>query len=214
MDASTVIVRGEATARARPDRVHLAVVVRALEADPDAALEEASRRLAAVQEVLDGEGVAPADRVTESVSLAEEREWVKDRLVHRGWAASARTAVALPDATGIGRILRRAVQVSGAEVQGPWWWVAPDNPARLEACGAAAAEARRKAQAYAEALGVRLGAVVAVAEPGLGNRPTPQADTGPAVRMMAKAAAPAEPVVEAGDLTVAAAVEVTFRLEP
>ena len=42
---------------------------------------------------------------------------------------------------------------------GPRWWIAPDNPARVEACRQAAAEAKRKAEAYADALGLRLGAV-------------------------------------------------------
>ncbi len=44
-------------------------------------------------------------------------------------------------------------------MDGPWWHVAAENPGHLEACAEAARDARRRAGAYAEALGLRLGAV-------------------------------------------------------
>lgn len=209
MEPASVRVRGHGVAQARPDRVQVRITVRALLSQPDAALDEAALRLAEVQTVLDGEGVAATDRLTEGLSVREAQEWVEGRAVHRGWVASASTVVTTVEPAVVGRLLRRVVEVSGAEVAGPWWQVAPDNPAWLEACRLAAEEARRKAEAYAGALGLRLGAVVSVAEPDGEDRPEP--------RPMALAAArsrAAEPELEAGDLEVRAGVEVTFRLEP
>lgn len=212
MEPASVKVQGMGTAQARPDKVRVRIAVRALLAQPDAALDEAARRLTDVQRVLDEEGVDGADRITEGLSVREAQDWVDGRAVHRGWVAAASTTVTTTEPAVIGRILRRVVEVSGAEVAGPWWSVEPDNPAWAEACRAAALEAQRKAEAYADALGLRLGAVVSVAEPEAGDGPGPRA--------MALAAAPraratmTEPEVEAGDLEVRTSVLVTFRLEP
>ena len=93
------------------------------------------------------------------------------------------------------------------EVSGPTWRLAPDNPARLEACRLAVEDARRRADAYAGALGVELGAVVAMAEAGIGG-------TVEGRMLLAKggeldAGLPVEP----GDIDVGASVDVVYRLE-
>ncbi|HWC70103.1 MAG TPA: SIMPL domain-containing protein, partial [Actinomycetota bacterium] len=101
-----------------------------------------------------------------------------------------------------------SIDQAKAEVRGPVWWIAPDNPARIEACKRAAAEARRKAEAYAEALGMRLGAVSEIREASdRGMSPMPRAK--------AMTLAAAEPAIEVdpGELNVDALVEVSFRLE-
>jgi uncharacterized protein len=101
---------------------------------------------------------------------------------------------------------------TGARVSGPWWHVAAENPARLEACRQAASNARGKAEAYAEALGTRLGALADVSEPA--------ALVGPAgYRAQQAAFGPLMPdgpeiPVESGELDVRASVEVTYAVEP
>jgi uncharacterized protein len=69
----------------------------------------------------------------------------------------------------------------------------------------AAVDARREAAAYAAALGLRLGPVLRVAEPGADGDGAP----GPA-----QAASPTDMRIQAGHLEVEATVEVTFALEP
>jgi uncharacterized protein YggE len=84
----------------------------------------------------------------------------------------------------------------------------PDNPARVEACKEAALDARRRAEAYADALGVRVGAIVALRDPGTGIPPPPRP-----MRMAAMDAGAVEALpVEAGEQLVTA-VEVEFKLE-
>jgi hypothetical protein len=94
-------------------------------------------------------------------------------------------------------------------VRGPTWWIAPGNQARLAACRQAAAEAKRKAEAYADALGLHLGDVAEIREPaGGGIEPRPLG--GP----IALRAAPAPTLeVDPGELQVKAQVEVTFHLD-
>jgi uncharacterized protein YggE len=52
-----------------------------------------------------------------------------------------------------------------ARIDGPSWQIAESNPVRLQAAREAAAQAERKARAYAEGVGARLGPLLKLAEP-------------------------------------------------
>jgi len=58
----------------------------------------------------------------------------------------------------------RAVEDAQAEVRDLRWSVSDDNPARRELLGAAAVDATHRADAYAEALGLRRGTVEDVSD--------------------------------------------------
>ncbi|MGH3082673.1 MAG: SIMPL domain-containing protein, partial [Gaiellaceae bacterium] len=108
----------------------------------------------------------------------------------------------------VGELIAGAVD-RGAQVSGPAWTIARENPVRVEACKEAALDARRRAGAYADALGVRVGALVSIRDPGTGIRPPPRP-----MRMAAMDTAAVEALpVEAGEQLVTAAVEVEFQLE-
>jgi uncharacterized protein len=81
--------------------------------------------------------------------------------------------VRVGDASVVGELIAGAVD-RGAQVSGPAWTIATNNPARVEACKEAALDARRRAQAYADALGVRVGALVAVRDPERAIPPPPR----------------------------------------
>ncbi|MCA1691919.1 MAG: SIMPL domain-containing protein [Actinobacteria bacterium] len=92
--------------------------------------------------------------------------------------------------------------------RGPGGESDPATPARLDACREAAANARRKAEAYVEGLGVRLGAVLGASEP------TVSAGDGAVFRMAAAGGAATENLdIQPGEQEVAATIDVTFRLE-
>jgi uncharacterized protein YggE len=132
------------------------------------AAEDALRRMAAraqtLDTLLDELRIAATSRTTSGVSVREEREYERNRRVHQGFAAEARTVLRLTDASVLGRLMTEATSRAGAQIDGPWWRVLPNNPARLEACQQAAVDARAKAQAFAEALGGRLGPIAWIRE--------------------------------------------------
>jgi uncharacterized protein YggE len=205
---ATVTIRGSARAATQPDEVQVALIAAVTRATADEAWTEATRRSEALRSILDELGVPAERRQTAGIVLAPAWEYdQRGQQQQRGYTASAQTRVRLESAERLGALLRRAVEEAEAEIRGPWWSVREDNPARLEACRLAAAHAKAAAAAYAEALGLRLGAVVDVREPGTGP-PAPQVET--FARM---AAAPEQLQVEPGELEVTAAVEVTFALE-
>ena len=76
------------------------------------------------------------------------------------------TLVELVGLDALGPLMAGLVE-AGAAVTGPEWTLAPTNPAHAEARRAAAEDARLRATAYAEALGLELGPVAWVSEPGL-----------------------------------------------
>ena len=198
MTESTVTARGEATVPGKPDEGVWTITVGALEATPDAAaLGEVGTRSEALGAALDDLGAAAERRSTTGVTVREEFDYADGRQVHRGFRAQNVITVRLTDAAVAGTLIQTSIERAKAEVRGPVWWIAPDNPARVEACKRAAAEAKRKAEAYAEALGMRLGAVAEIRETATGG-PVPMPRGG----AMTLAAAEAAIEVDPGELNV------------
>jgi uncharacterized protein len=116
--------------------------------------------------------------------------------------------VRLTDAEIASRLIGAATRRVEAEVSGPYWRVALGNPARQEACRQAAVDARRKAEAYADALGVRLGALIRVGEPS-----SSRYERGEMLTLSRASHAEPDIGIEAGEMDVGATVEVTFLIE-
>jgi uncharacterized protein len=207
--AGTVVVRGHAVVPGEPDQLELALAVTAVADAADTALAEAGRLSAELVGVLTELAVPEGDRSTAGVSVREEFERIEGRWVRRGYRASNQVVVRLEELAQAGRLMSDAVARARARVDGPRWRYRLDNPARMEACRQAAADARRKAEAYAAALGVRVGAVLCVAEPADSAGPVPRS-----AALERFAGGPSEMQVQGGRLDVEAVVEVTFALEP
>ena len=168
------------------------------------AFGEATKRHAALDALCEL-GIGERRRTTTATSVFEYREQMEDAI---SWRASYSTVVHLDDAGLAGRLLQEAVEKAEARVAGgPWWRVGADDPARLEACRVAAADAERRAAVFAEALGVRRRKVVRVVEVGASD--LGQEGPGP----VSFGLMDAEPELRPGTAEVAAAVDVAFELE-
>jgi len=205
----TVTVRGKAVLRAEPDEAMLLITLSALENDPGQALADVSRRSDALIALLDQLGVAKQDRSTTGVTVYEEFDHTRSGRRSLGHRAAANVSVRLTDAEPIGRLIAKATTELQARIDGPRWQIAARNPIRLEAARQAA-DGQRKAQAFAEGVGAKLGRLVKLIEPDVEF-------AGPRMRrsgFVAMAAAAAEPMpIEPGEHEVSAAVDVTFTLE-
>jgi uncharacterized protein YggE len=211
---ATISVRGESAVPVQPDELRLQLTLTEVRQAVGEAYDEVAKRAAQLAGVLSELGIDESARSTSAVLVREEREYddERGRTVHRGYSATSSTHLRVADPSIAGRLIQQAVTETGAQVSGPWWHVAEENPARLEACRRAASNARAKAEAYAEALGTRLGAVAEVSEP--------DPRVGPGVHRAAQAGfmplmpdGPEIPV-EGGELEVRAAVEVSYAVEP
>jgi hypothetical protein len=202
----TVTVIGEAVLRAEPDEATVVVTMSALADTPGPALAEVAGRSEALGAVLDELGVGAPDRATTGVTVYEEFDHTKAGRRSLGHRAAATVTVRLDDLEVISRLVMRATTELAAHVEGPRWRVAAENPVRLEAARQAAAAGRRKAEAYAEGLGARVGRLVKLKEP-----EDPRFHR--ASTMAFAASGGSEMPIDPGEQEIAATIELTFTLE-
>lgn len=207
---ATVTVRGYATMRAEPDEALLEIILSALEDTPGQALSDVSGRSNGLVVLLDELGVAKADRSTTGVTVREAFDYVKGERRSYGYQANAGVTVRVTDAELLGQLIARATETLAAKLDGPHWHIKADNPVWLEAARQAAADGRRKAQAYAEGVGAKLGRLIQLVEPG-SERGRPMRASGAA---LAAAPMPEDSMpIESGEYDVAASIIVTFALK-
>jgi uncharacterized protein len=204
--APVVSVIGEAVLRAEPDEAVVLVTLSALADTPGPALDDVAHRSGSLVALLDELSILPADRSTTGVTVQEDFDHTHEGRRSLGHRAASTIAVRLTDVELIGQLVTRVTTELDARVDGPRWQIAAQNPIRLEAARQAAADGRRKAQAYAEGVGAQLGGLVGLAEP-------------EAARMIRRrssgwtaAAAAHDMPVEPGEQEVTATIEVTFAL--
>lgn len=189
-------------------------------ADAVAAAGEAYAALDAA--LVDAAG-AIVRRTTTSLSVhetghhdPENGRWVRD-----GYEASRAQTARFAPLAGAGDALRAVVTaVDDLVLDGPVFGLAPDNPVHAAVRSDAAAAARASAAAYAAGLGLQLGGVLRLTEPGTGGS-RPFGETGPMVRMAMKAGGPAADadasvLVELTDedVEVTATIELLVALAP
>jgi uncharacterized protein YggE len=208
---STLGVRGHGVARGVPDEAVVTLEVAVVRPRPEDAYDDVARRSADLERLLDDLGVDAGARATGGIAVTEEYEYVEGRQQHRGYAARNTSLVRLRDPAVVAQVLRDAVAVVQAKVYGPSWHLDPDNEAHAEACRAAAEDSRRRAEAFAKGLGLRLGAVLGANEPGV-RVPEPAGRV--RAFMVAEDAGPPSIPVDPGEHDVHATLEVTYALEP
>jgi uncharacterized protein len=202
----TITVRGRGFAPAQPTEVFVSFESAAVRPTASEAFAEAGRRHAALDALCEELGIDESRRTTINTSVFEFRERVEDPV---SWRAAYSTVVHLEDAELAGRLLREAVEKVEARVGGgPWWRVGADDPARLEACRLAVADAERRATVYADSLGLARGKVLRVVEVGATDlgREGPGPVSFGTLEM-------SEPELRPGTAEVSAAVDVAFELE-
>lgn len=210
-----IVVRGTGEARALPNQASLRVEVTADHKTQEEAHDARTKLAASVDEVLSRHANAIARTTIASLLVQPRTRWHRGEDVRSGWRASRTSFVDVVTLDALGEIMAGLVD-AGAAVQGPQWSMAPTNPAYDQARAAAAEDARRRAQSYATALGLSVGPVAWVAEPGLRGDPGPPLPLDAAVAPMAAAmvaAGDAEPErVTPAELTVRVDVEVGFTI--
>jgi uncharacterized protein YggE len=207
-----VLVRGQGEATAMPDHAVVQVTVEADGAAQQDAYSSAAQIAAAVDDVLAGHAAAISRTSTTSLVVSPRSRWRKGESVRTGWRAVRSTAVEVTGFDQLGGLLARLVE-AGAAVAGVSWGLSPANPAHDRARREAAGQARARAESYAAALGLTLGAVAWVAEPGLRSHSAAPAVASGFALHSAGAELADEPIdISPGEITVQAAVDVSFEI--
>lgn len=165
-DAPRIAVRGEARLEADPEIARIWITVGARGADRRTALDDLSRRNAAVLDLVKTYADAVEKLETGAFSVSPElaRHGKGERV--RAYHGQVRITVELTDFTALGELTTRLADLELAHVAGPQWQLRPDSPVHREARKQAVREAVLRAREYAEALGTTLAALVEIADTG------------------------------------------------
>ena len=198
-----VIVSGVGRVPVQPDVLVAVLGAEVVAGSVQDAMDRCSAAVTATIAALNEWGVANADLGTSGASVYAAHDQHGNQ---RGWTATQQLTAKLRDIDTAGDLVSRALAVAGdaARLHNLAFEVADDTAARTEARRLAFAEARSKAELYAELAGRELGAVRAVTEGvGGGHAPGREFDTS---MMMAKGSMP----IEAGSLEVTVGVTVQW----
>ncbi len=208
---ATLVVTGEGRASAAPDLALIRIGVETRAETAEAAMAENARQAGAVIEAAKARGVAAKDIQTSDLSIWPVYEDYRSgearppKLV--GFQVSNQVSVRLRDLAAAGEAIGALVSVGANRMNGIDFGFADDGALRDEARRRAVADAKRKAELYAEAAGVRLGPIKRIEEAGFVSGPRPMMR---AAAMMDEAAAPP---IEAGESEISASVSIVWEID-
>ena len=198
-----ITVNASGDVETTPDRAALELGVQTDAASAKAALSQNAERLRRVIDALRKAGVAKDDLRTSNVSLWPQHD--PDGTTVTGYEAQSTVAAEL-DVAKAGAAIDAAVGAGANVVGGPSLSVSERDALYRKALENAVEAARAKAEAIADAAGVKLGRVTAVVESAGYEEPPPMP-----YAMRAAETAEATPI-EPGKQAIEATVTVTFAL--
>ena len=204
---AAISVSGEATVSVPPD---LALVEGGVTSEAKTAREASDANNAAMGKVLQalkGAGIDEKDYQTSRLSLQPEsapnRTGGPATIV--GYRASNRVTIRLRDVAKVASVIDTLVAAGANDIGGINFMVSQASKLLDEAREQAVADARRKAEIYAKAAGVTLGAPLSISEEG-NVAPVPY-------RKMAAGMAASAPVAQ-GEETLSVTVHVSWAIKP
>lgn len=200
-------ISADGSSEARPDLATISLGVTTEGQTAQAALQENSRRMAALTQALRRAGIAERDIQTSNVSVYPQQQYRENQPpLITGYQANNTVTAKIRNINNVGRVIDAAVGAGGNNINGVTFSHA-DPEAQLDiARRAAIAEARRRAELYANALGMRVHRIVAVSEGGGYSPPLPMA-----MERMAAASDAATPI-SPGQIETRVSVNITFEL--
>lgn len=212
-DTGRIVVTGEGQITAVPDMAIVRMGVTAEAPTAAEAMAQVSETMTRVQAVLSDAGVEARDIQTTSLQL--NPRWDNrprndgEPPVIAGYFAENGISVRVRDLAALGDVLGAVVSDGANQFRGLSFDLAEPDPLIAEARRAAVADARAKAELYAEAAGVTLGTLIELRE---GTAPAPRP-----IPLMAEMRSTAQdsfsaPVAE-GEMVLSRQVTMTFATD-
>ncbi|MGV9453923.1 SIMPL domain-containing protein [Streptomyces sp. NPDC003635] len=155
-----ISVFGAGSVRAEPQLVRVKLGVEELEPEPEQAFHEAGAAVTRLREVLRAHGIPDASVSGSRLRLSSEYGHANGTRKFLGYLCQAQYVIETETLDNLQQLLVDVVEAGARSIDGVEFDV-HDKPAlRDEARRRAVAAARRKAEVYADAAGVHLGAVI------------------------------------------------------
>ncbi len=206
----TFTISGEGKVSGTPTLAQISFGLLSEGADVAKIQQENTQKVNAMVVAIKGLGVEQKDIQTSQYSINPRYDYTNGTTKLVGYSVSQSVSVKLRDLSKIGDALTKIGQLGGNQVNGPTFTI--DDPSSLEqeARLKALEDARKKAEALSDVLGVKVGRVVTFSESS--NTPMPISPMYRGETMAADAAMPqSAPSIEAGSLDVRSNVSVTFE---
>ena len=200
-----VTVSGDATVAVAPDTAMIRLGVTSQGKNAREASDTNAKQMTALLAAIKEGGIADRDVQTSRLSLQPQYDQSKPgaaRLL--GFQVTNQVTVRIREIDKMPAFLDRAIAAGANEMSGIEFIVSEQSKLLDQARDDAVADARRKAELYAKAAGVKLGNVVSITEEG--SSPPPR----PVMQAMRANAVPVAP----GEQMLRAAVTVSFELTP
>lgn len=204
---ATVTVSGVGIATAPPDMAEITTGVVTRAATAAQALAQNSQAMERLLQGLGGLGIAARDIQTTNVSVSPQRRPAREGQPTDilAYEVVNQVHVKVRDLPSLGRVLDQQVSQGANSIYGIRFGLIDPAPLLDEARKRAMADARRRAELYAAAAGLKVGRVVSVQEAGA---------AAPRPEMGARATMSAAVPVAAGEQEIQASISVTYALEP
>jgi uncharacterized protein YggE len=201
----TVTVTGEATVGVAPDTAVIRIGVTSQEKTAREAGEANAKQMTSVLAAIKASGIAERDIQTSRLSLQPQYDPNKGGTARlTGFQATNQVTIRIRDIENLPSVLDRAIAAGANEMSGIEFVVSEQSKLLDQARDDAIADARRKAELYARAAGVKIGHVISISEEG-----PPQPQPRP-IQAMRAGAVPVAP----GEQTLRAIVTVSYELTP
>jgi uncharacterized protein len=197
----SIVVAGQGSVAARPDRAQLSFGVSSDARTASAALRANAAEMTKVIAALQAQGIGAADLRTDLVALSPRYSQNGETVV--GYTATNSVSATVRNLARIGAIIDAAVEAGANQVSGPNLVRSSASSLYRAALRAAIADAKGKARTIAAASGLHIRRITDVAESSAAPSPMP---------LTAKASADASTPVETGSTLVEATVTVTFAV--
>lgn len=210
-EPNVINVSGSGEIKLVPDIATVSIQVRTYNEDPAAAQAENSSIMDAVIEAVKAAGVKEEDIATDNVSLSERYNYDKSPAVVVGYDMTNSIKVTICDISSVGKVLGDAIAAGATGTYGLRLTVSDISASYQQALKAAIDDAKGKAQAIAEALGVTLKPIPsAVNEQSSSYTPNAAYDIYTA---SVAEDANADVSISPGELTIDARVSVTYEID-
>ncbi len=163
MTAPIVTVRGEAQLEGPPDLAGLSSTLHASGDSAEATRAELATGSQAVAAVLERFAGVLERSSTSGLHVSPTFNHRNPTKI-TGYTGTFTTSLTVGDFDALSEIILALSALPGAQVDGPWWSLSPDNPLYREVRLAAITEARRRADDYAAAFGATVGDLVEVSD--------------------------------------------------
>jgi uncharacterized protein YggE len=203
----SISVQGSGSVAGRPDLAVARAGIESRAATPDLALAANTKVMTTLLTTIKRYGIADKDIETTSFDVSPVYAQADSRGAPaiEGYQVANQVSVRVRDIAKLGGLLSSLVESGANRLQGVTFEIAEPAALQDDARRAAIADARKRAELYAKAAGVKLRRVLSIAEAGTSS-PAP-------MMMRAMKGGTGDVPVAAGEQTITAGVSVVYEIE-